>query len=50
MKHPGYSKASNQYAGRVRKKLTPEQKEAQRLEMKKFQERLKMLDKKTNRD
>jgi len=39
MKHPGYSKASNQYAGRVRKKLTPEQKEAQRLEMKKFQER-----------
>jgi|TARA_B100000212_G_C27301821_1_gene501833 hypothetical protein len=46
MKHPSYSRASNQYAGRSKKKLTPEQKEAHRKEMKAFAERLKKLEKK----
>jgi len=48
MKHPSYKKASNQYAGRSPKKLTQKQKEDLSAEMKRFSERLKMLDKKRN--
>ncbi len=45
MKHPGYSKAKNEYAGRTSTKLTLEQKKAHKEEMKKFRERLKKLTK-----
>ena len=45
MKHPGYSKAKNEYAGRTSTKLTLEQKKAHKEEMKKFRERLKKLSK-----
>jgi hypothetical protein len=45
MKHPGYSKVKNEYAGRTSTKLTPEQKQAHQEEMKKFRERLKKLEK-----
>ena len=45
MKHPSYSKAKNQYAGRTPAKLTKEQKESHKQDMKSFVERLKKLQK-----
>ena len=43
MKHPGYSKAKNQYAQRVDTKLSPTGKKALKEEMKRFNERLKEI-------
>ena len=45
MKHPGYSKAKNQYQQRANKKLSKKQKEAHKDTMKAFAERLKTLQK-----
>ena len=45
MKHPSYKKASNQYANRTNNKLSKESKQALADELKRFQERLKSLDK-----
>jgi len=45
MKHPGYSKAKNQYQQRANKKLTKDQKDAHKDTMKAFAERLKTLQK-----
>jgi len=45
MKHPSYSKASNQYANRSNNKLSKQSKQALADELKRFQERLKSLDK-----
>ncbi len=49
MKHPGYSKASNQYAGRSPKKLSKEGKDRLAIELEEFKKRQIMLDKKRNR-
>lgn len=43
MKHPSYSRAKNQYAGRSFTKLTIEGKKAHKKTMKEFVERLKTL-------
>jgi len=43
MKHPGYSKAKNQYAQRAITRLTPSSKSAFKEEMKRFNERLKKI-------
>lgn len=45
MKHPSYKKASNQYANRSNNKLSKQSKQALADELKRFQERLKSLDK-----
>jgi len=45
MKHPSYKKASNQYANRANNKLSKESKEALAEEMKRFNDRLKNLNK-----
>jgi hypothetical protein len=44
MKHPGYSKAKNQYAGRAVTKLSKEKKVQLNETMKAFIERLKTLN------
>ena len=46
MKHPGYSKASNQYATRANVKLSRSSKEAHRATMKALAERLKKISNK----
>tara|TARA_B110000902_G_C13878164_1_gene425603 strand:- start:407 stop:544 length:138 start_codon:yes stop_codon:yes gene_type:complete len=43
MKHPGYSKAKNQYAQRTDSKLSSSGKKALKEELKAFNERLKKL-------
>ena len=43
MKHPGYSKAKNQYAQRTGSTLSSSGKKALKEEMKRFNERLKTL-------
>ena len=45
MKHPSYKKASNQYANRSNNRLSKQSKQALADELKRFQERLKSLDK-----
>jgi hypothetical protein len=45
MKHPSYSRATNQYAGRSFTKLSSEGKVAHKKTMKEFVERLKKLSK-----
>ena len=45
MKHIGYSKAKNQYAGRAFTKLSKEGREAHRETMKAFVKRLRTLNK-----
>jgi len=45
MKHIGYPKAKNQYAGRATTKLSKEGKEAHKETMKAFVERLRTLNK-----
>ena len=46
MKHPGYSRTTNQYAQRANTKLSKSSKEVHRQTMKAFAERLKMLNSK----
>ena len=46
MKHPGYSRASNQYAQRSNTKLSKSSKEAHRQTMIAFAERLKIKNSK----
>tara|TARA_B110000908_G_C9933418_1_gene305020 strand:+ start:71 stop:208 length:138 start_codon:yes stop_codon:yes gene_type:complete len=43
MKHPGYSKAKNQYAQRTDSKISSSGKKALKEELKAFNERLKKL-------
>jgi len=45
MKHPSYSKATNQYSNRANSRLSKQSKQALADELKRFQERLKTLDK-----
>jgi len=45
MKHPSYSKASNQYANRTNNRLSKTSKQSLKEEMIRFAKRLKSLDK-----
>ena len=45
MKHPSYSRTTNQYAQRANTKLSKSSKEAHRQTMKDFAERLKIINK-----